>query len=197
MNLLDDRLSQDRALTDRLAAMRGRLAALADYGRAWGADGVLFTCSAFGPAIEAIAAASPIPVLKPNEAMFDAALAHCAQLCGPRRVGLLTTFAPAAASLREEFTEAAAGREVQLDTACAAGAMDALARGDRELHDRLLLDRARSLQSCDVVLLGQFSMAASRPAVQAALPCPVLTSPDSAVARLRALIDPQPSGDPA
>ena len=55
-NLLDDALSadlaHDRALTP---AMTERFLTLARYARTCGADGILFTCSAFGPCIEACA----------------------------------------------------------------------------------------------------------------------------------------------
>src|SRR5438309_11261228 len=74
MNLLDDTLSADRAkLTHLDAAMYGRFRRLAAYALDHGAAGILFTCSAFGPAIETVAQEVPVPVLKPNEAMFDAA----------------------------------------------------------------------------------------------------------------------------
>src|SRR5262249_25597629 len=67
-NLLDDSLSFDRARAGELTPeISARIAALADYARARGADAILYTCSAFGPAIEAVARESDIPVLTPNE----------------------------------------------------------------------------------------------------------------------------------
>ena len=87
MNVLDDRLAPDReragALTPPFFA---RIRALADYAVAQGADGILYTCSAFGLAIEAVARALPIPVLTPDEAMFTAAIMR------GRRIGMLATF---------------------------------------------------------------------------------------------------------
>ena len=67
MNLLDDSLSADRARAGALdAAMTSRFLTLADYAVATGAKGLLFTCSAFGPCIDAVARRhAPLPVLKP------------------------------------------------------------------------------------------------------------------------------------
>ena len=57
-NLLDDSLSADLARDGALTpAMTGRFLALARYAAGTGADAILFTCSAFGPCIEACAAA--------------------------------------------------------------------------------------------------------------------------------------------
>ena len=76
MNLLDDSLSADLArdggLTD---AMTERFLNLGRYAAGTGSDAILFTCSAFGPCIEAVARAhAPMPVLKPNEAMIEQAV---------------------------------------------------------------------------------------------------------------------------
>src|SRR5437763_14715569 len=99
MNLLDDSLSADLARDGALTgAMTERFLALGNYAVATGADAILFTCSAFGPCIEAVAAAhAPMPVLKPNEAMIEQAVAQGG------RIGLLSTFPPTLASMPREF----------------------------------------------------------------------------------------------
>jgi hypothetical protein len=74
-NILDDSLSLDRECDGVLtAAMRRRIGDLADYATAIRANGILFTCSAFGEAVEAAAGRLPIPVLKPTFARFPAVL---------------------------------------------------------------------------------------------------------------------------
>lgn len=184
-NLLDDSLSADLARDGAIsAAMTGRFLSLAHYAVRSGADGILFTCSAFGPCIEACAAAlAPLPVLKPNEAMIEEALA----LAGPAaRVGLLASFAPTLASMPAEF--AAAAPRVTLTPCLAAEAMAALDRGDGAAHDLAAAAGAAGLGGCDVIALAQFSLARAAPAVAAATGKPVLTTPDSAVRKLRRVL---------
>ena len=65
--------------------------------------------------------------------------------------------------------------------------MTALTTGDAERHDRLIAEAAARLAHCEVVMLAQFSMARARAAVQQVLGDKVLTSPDSAVAKLKAV----------
>jgi hypothetical protein len=78
MNLLDDSLSADLARNGSLTAdMTERFLLLGRYAASTGADAILFTCSAFGPSIEAVAREqAPRPVLKPNEAMIEQAVAR-------------------------------------------------------------------------------------------------------------------------
>jgi hypothetical protein len=179
MNLLDDSLSADLARDGMLtAAMTSRFLALGRYAVATGADAILFTCSAFGPCIEAVAAAHPeIPVLKPNEAMIEEAAGF-----GPH-VGLLATFRPTLASMPPEFPTTTKLHPVMVE-----GAMDALNRGDVAVHDDLAIAAAEALRGCDVVALAQFSLARAAAGVAAATGRPVLTTPDSAVRKLRRLL---------
>ena len=179
MNLLDDSLSADLAREGKGldAAMHGRFQRLAQYAVDTGAQGILFTCSAFGPCIEAVARRhAGIPVLKPNEAMIDEAMQ------GEGRLGLIATFAPTLASMPPEFPQGMA-----LETALAEGALDALNAGDVQRHDALIAAQAAALRErgCTRIALAQFSMARSRAACEAASGLPVLTTVDSAVRALR------------
>jgi aspartate/glutamate racemase len=179
MNLLDDSLSADLARSSRGldAAMHQRFETLAAYAEGAGAQAILFTCSAFGSCIDAVAARRPgMPVLKPNEAM----VAEAADL--GRRVGLIASFAPTLASMLSEFPPG-----IEVVPRLAAGALEALDRGDTAGHDDRVTEAALWLmqQGCEVIALAQFSMARSQAAVQLALRLPVLTTPASAVRALR------------
>ena len=184
-SLLDDSLSADLARDGALTpAMHQRFLTLARYAASLGADGILFTCSAFGPCIEACARdLAPLPVLKPNEAMIEEALA----LAGPAgTVALLASFAPTLASMPSEFAAAAPG--ITLIPRLAEGALAAMDRGDLDGHDQAAARAAAGLRDVDVVALGQFSLARAQGAVAAASGRPVLTTPDSAVRKLRRLL---------
>lgn len=175
MNLLDDSLSADLARNGvgLDAAMHQRFETLAAYAEGTGAQAILFTCSAFGPCIEAVAGLRPhMPVLKPNEAMVAEAVAMGG------RVGLVASFAPTLASMPPEFPP-----ELDLVPELADGALDALNRGDLAGHDAKVVAAAQRLvaRGCTVIALAQFSMARALSAVRLATGLPVLTTPGSAV----------------
>jgi Asp/Glu/Hydantoin racemase len=190
-NLLDDALAPDREQAGWLTpGLSERIVLLAKYAVASGAEGVLFTCSAFGEAIEQAAEGLPTPVLKPNEAMFEAALES------GQRIGMLATFAPAVASMEQEFKEMAERRKVSasLETVLVAGAREALNAGDLKKHCGLIANAAAALDSCDAIMLAHFSMGDAAPEVQAASRRPILTAPNSAVLKLRSHLT-QPSAN--
>lgn len=188
MNVLDDSLSADRARDGRLTdAMVRRFETLALYARDCGCHGILFTCSAFGPAIEAAGRACGLPTFKPNQAMFELAVA------AGGRAALVATFEPSIAPMRDEFLALcrAAGRAGELQTHVVPGAMQALADGDAAAHDRAVAQGVAGLANLtedDLVMLAQFSMAGAAPAAQAGTRARVLTSPDCAVQALRAVL---------
>ena len=182
VDILDTSLSRDRERDGRLTDwMIGRFLLLAKYAEANGAAGILFTCSAFGEAIERAAEKVRVPVLKPNEAMFEAALA------AGKRLGMLATFEPSVAGMEEEF-RAIAGDKATLDSFCVPGAMKALQAGDGAGHDELVAIAAPRFADCDALLLAHFSTSRAAAAVRAAVRCPVLTAPGAAVTKLKGLI---------
>ena len=180
MSLLDTSLSADLAAEGKLTpAMTERFLTLSRYAVGTGADGILFTCSAFGPCIEAVAAEfAPMPVLKPNEAMIEEATAH------HTRIGLLSSFPGTLASMPAEFPA-----HVQLTPMLAEGALAALDAGDVAEHDRLVVEAAKRFGlEVEAIALAQFSLAHCAEAVAQATGKPVFTTPGSAVRKLKAML---------
>lgn len=185
VNLLDDSLSVDRAKDrDLTPRMFERFVELGGYAQRIGADAILVTCSAFGPAIAHMASDLPMPVLKPNEAMFREALAR------GRKIGMLATFAPSVGTMTGEFDEFVreTGANATLRTIVVEGAMDALRKGDAETHNTLVAARAGELGECDAIMLAHFSTSRAAAKVSAAVSLPVLTAPDAAVDRLKTMV---------
>ena len=186
VNLMDDALTIDRARETELSqAMIDRFVAFGRYAVQIGADGVLVTCSAFGPAIEALADVAPVPVVKPNEAMFRAALK------AGSRIGMLATFAPSVVTMEQEFDDfvGAASTPASLTTIVVDQAIDSLRKGDAATHNRLVAERAPELDGFDAVMLAHFSTSVAAASVRQAIRSPVLTAPDSAVLLMRSLVE--------
>ena len=182
VNLVDDALPADLERDGGMTpAMMERIHRLADHAVRTGADGVIFTCSAFGEAIEASAARLPVPVLKPNEPMFQAALG------AGQRIGMLATFAAAVPSMEDEFRQLARARGVEatIETVCIPEAIAAARGGDIPTHNRLLAEAAPRLAHCDAVMLAHFSTSTALDDVQRSLGRSVLSAPEAAVADLK------------
>ena len=182
-NLLEDSLSPDFERAGALTgAMIRRFEELGRYVFSTGADALLFTCSAFGEAIDSVKASEhPKPVLKPNEAMFEEALSH------GDRIAMLATFGPSVASMEAEFRELAGSREqpAEIRSILVEGAMAALLAGNAKEHNRLVAEAVSKIDTCDAVMLAHFSTAQARPEVAMRTDLPVLTSPESAVSKLK------------
>lgn len=188
-NLLDDgltgALAREGGLTPPIVQ---RIRDLATYAARAGADGILFTCSAFTPAMDLAREDVTVPLLKPDEAMFAAALD------AGRRIGVVATFSGTIPVAEAQIRAAASARGLEVEVASVAipEAFAAMNAGDTTTHDRLVVNAAATLAPrVDVLCLAQFSMARARGDVQARIPIPVLTSPTAAVSRLRALLAPR------
>jgi Asp/Glu/hydantoin racemase len=185
VNLLEDALMTDLAEDGRLTdAMVERFVHIGHYCVKASADAILFTCSAFGPAIEECRRQLAIPVLKPNEALYEQLVAKSGT------VGLLATFPPSLPSMLAEIEAYAKekGTQVTVRRHLVDGALAALQDTRADEHDRLIADAAAKHNSCDVIALAQFSMASAKALAATRTATPILTTPDSAVAKLKALL---------
>lgn len=186
VNLLDDGLTTDRAkegagISEELI---DRFVDFGRYAQRIGADGILITCSAFGPAIDRMVEELPLPILRPNEAMFREAIASGS------RIGMLATFAPAVSTMEEEFRQfvAETGAASALDTIVVPDAIDLLRRGDATAHNRLVADMAPRFADRDAIMLAHFSTSRAAEEVRRKVNRPVLTAPDAAVMRMKTLV---------
>jgi aspartate/glutamate racemase len=184
VNLLDDGLTIDRAKEgDELSEeLIERFVDFGRYAQRIGADGVLITCSAFGPAIDRMEEELTVPVLRPNEAMFREAIA------AGDRIGMLATFAPSVATMEDEFRQFADGSSATLETIVVPDAIDLLRQGDAESHNRLLAEAAPQLAGYDAIMLAHFSTSRAADSVRSAVDVPVLAAPEAAVNRMKSLV---------
>lgn len=184
-NLLEDSLAPDLEAAGELnEEMTQRIGDLARYMASTGSDAVLFTCSAFGRAIEKVARELPIPVLKPNEAMFEAAIKQGG------KAAMIYTFGPSREGMEEEFREAAAefNPSATITSFHVPGAIEAARGGDIEKHNKLVAEKAATLKGFDSIILAHFSTSTALYDVSAVTNIPAFSSPQAAVAKLRGLI---------
>lgn len=187
VSILEEGLSADLA-TGRATreALDARIGALADYAMGLGPDGILYTCSAFGTGIETAAARLRVPVLKPNEAMFEAAIRAAIRSGG--QVAMLYSFPPAKAGMEQEFAAAARGAAA-LRSVFVPDALDALKAGDGARHDRLIAEAAAEIRDADAIMLAHFSMSRAGAAAGKRTAIPVWTSPETAIRKMQELLE--------
>jgi len=182
ISILEESLSLDRATAKvPMDELNRRIVALCRYAESLAPEGILYTCSAFGKGIEEAARTSPLPVFKPNEAMFERALSE------GRDIVMLYTFAPAAEGMEREFEKETeqSGSAARLRSIYVPDALAALREGNVQRHNALIAEAAAKIAGADAILLAHFSMARAAPAVRAATSIPVLTSPESAIVKLK------------
>lgn len=186
-NIVDDSLVRTIGAKGALTAdIARRVQAYIASAEAGGADHILVTCSSIGPAVEASAAFSAVPVLRVDQPMADLAVRT------GRRIGVIatlpTTLNPTTDLVRRRA--ALAGREVDLTARLVEGAFEALMGGQGARHDELVSAALRELISTvDVIVLAQASMARvvdALPATEKRIP--ILASPSTAIAHLAQIL---------
>ncbi|HEU5080773.1 MAG TPA: aspartate/glutamate racemase family protein [Opitutaceae bacterium] len=186
-NIVDDSLVRAIGARGSLTAdIARRVASYINSAEAGGADFILVTCSSIGPAVEAAAPFSAVPVLRVDEPMADQAVRT------GERIGVIatlpTTLEPTADLVRRRA--ALAQRSISLTARLCEGAFDALMAGDAARHDAIVGSTLRELATeVDVIVLAQASMARVVDTLSPAdRRIPILASPPLAIAHLATLL---------
>jgi len=179
VNYLDDKIVADLRDPELSGSVEGRLENLVRAAKDGGAELVMLTCSSISQLAGPLSERVGIPVLRIDEAMADIAVAT-----GPRIAviaTLPTTSEPTTALIRERAE--LAGRDPRISSEVVDGAFAAVASGDRDTHDRLVVAAIeRWAGEVDVIVLAQASMASAAEA--ASVDVPVLTSLRPGIERL-------------
>jgi hypothetical protein len=104
------------------------------------------------------------------------------------RAALLATFSLSLPSMRAEIEAQARkkGTRLEVHTHLVEGALDALMSGKADEHHRLIAQAVPAFAHYDSIAFAQFSMAPALGLAQAGFSKPILTTPDSAVRKLKA-----------
>ncbi len=188
-NIVDDSLIKNTIACGELTRDTSRrVVNYAGSAQDAGADFILFTCSSIGPAVEAAAMLTKVPVLRVDQPMADQAV----QL--GKRIGVIatlpTTLEPTSDLVKRRA--AAAGKEIVLVSKLCAGAFDALMSGDTATHDKKVGDALKQLSTeVDVIVLAQASMARVVDTLsETDKKVPILASPPIAIQYLATILAP-------
>jgi len=186
-NIVDDSLIKNTIACGELTASTSRrVVNYAGSAEEAGADYILFTCSSIGPAVEAAAALTGVPVLRVDQPMADQAVRS------GKKIGVIatlsTTLEPTSDLVRRRAI--VANKEIELRSVLCEGAFDALMSGDAATHDAKVGDALKKLsQEVDVIVLAQASMARVVDTLdEADKKIPILASPLIAIQYLAELL---------
>ena len=149
-----------------------------------GCDCILNACSSISGAVDIAGRTVSIPVFQIDRPMAEAALK------AGRRIGLIATAISTVAPSEKLFLrvkEEEGLTDAQITTYYCDGAHKAyIMNGDRETHDRIILETAqKAAAESDVLALAQGSMAYLAPRIHELTGLPIFTSIGSGVAQVR------------
>ena len=147
-----------------------------------GADVIFNTCSSVGEEALEARASLPVPLVKIDDSMASEAVSRAG------RIGVLatlpSTLSPTVALLRRIASQQK--REIAISEGLAAGAFEAVISGDRETHDRLIMEAAQQLApKVELFVLAQGSMARMEQQISEATGKVVLSSPERGVLEVK------------
>ncbi|MBR0161943.1 MAG: hypothetical protein IJQ02_11770 [Oscillospiraceae bacterium] len=183
-NLVDDTIVSSIAKNGNVVPT-SIFARMCDYCRIAediGADAMLLTCSSISEAIDVARPLVNIPLFKIDEPMMEEAVRIADRKIGVA-ASLRTTLNPSCRQLEKKIWEA--GKKITVVEGLCNGAFEAFSAGDVATHDTIVRETVVSLlESCDLVVLAQASMATAVSSLPPEQRQRVLSSPELGIRRV-------------
>lgn len=153
------------------------------------ADIIFSACSSLGPSMDTARQRVKVPIVKIDDAMARQAAEKGTE------IGLLatvpTTLDPTAKLIEQKAAEI--GKTVHIHRKLCEGAFNTLMAGDKDRHDRMVLEGAMDIApQVDILVLAQASMARLAPMLSKETGREVLSSPRLGVEHVKQLLDQLP-----
>ena len=142
----DFQLSVDRANGLDEASISSRIIDLGEQAVNDKVDAILYTCSAFGEAIEAAKNQFNLPILKPNESAFKKAI-HAGS-----NVNILVTFEPSLKLLTNEFEIMSEGLDFKIQGHLIDDALKLLKQEEVKAHNNKIIDAVKEIPAEETVM---------------------------------------------
>ena len=184
--LYDDFLATDPADTGKFSAINHQRLRLDMQAQALtGADMIVVSCSTLSPSVRLLRPEFNVPVVAIDDAMVREAVQKGS------RIGLLATANSTVKPSHSALLAAAqaAGKDVDIQIICDEDAIRALKSGDKDTHDRMVLEMAQRFTDRDVIVLAQASMAHMEGPVQQATGVTTLSSPARCIEEIKMLLE--------
>ncbi len=187
INIVDDSLLPDVMNTGIIDVdVQKRMSAYVKAAEETGADAVLSLCSSLGPSIDPTRETVQIPVIKIDDPMTKRAVELGTNIGVMATVP--TTLAPTVDLIQQNA--AVMEKDITVHDRLVAGAFQILMAGDKDKHDKMVIEAARELaERADLIVFAQASMTRLAPQVEAVTGLQVLTSPRLAIEYAKSVLD--------
>ena len=187
-NILDDSIIPDFVKSGNIVTtdVRRRFFDYCRTSEESGAQIILSTCSSMGDLVEQVKPFIKVPILRIDEPMAIQAVEM------GTRIAVLATAETTLAPTNRLVRSAAKKNDkpIVIKECLAKGALEALAKGDTDKYDRILLTTAiNAAREADVIMLAQGSMARAQEDIALATRKPVLSSIRSGLLSVRDLME--------
>lgn len=160
-------LNEDGYLSDRII---NRFKAYVAISMENGADCIQLTCSAFNDVTSILEDNLSVPVFRSDEGMINEALRY-------KKVGIVSTFQKTPVVLSNFLKKKSP--EIEIEIKVNTCLMEELEKGNKDLHDKGVLEMIRSFKDVEVVILAQYSIAHIAEMEQ--FDVPIITAPKASL----------------